>query len=135
MADRHIDIAITYTHAHMHSIEELNRKIWYRLLKVVYVLALIAVVGVTLVIAWSDASYKPFDPAQFGATPAQLNDIGFVPDPSLNAAPAAAPPQPASFSSRFFSETIPALVVELLLFEITRRLFYYIVLGSWRPKK
>jgi hypothetical protein len=139
----------------MHSIEELNTKIWYRLLKVLYFLALLVIVGITLIICWSDASYTPFNPAQFGATPAgggqlninQLNpsdytvnnDVGFVPDTQFNptslpgVVPVSAPTVPLAV--RFAEEAIPALLIELLLFEFLRRLFYYVSLGSWRPKK
>jgi len=117
----------------MNSIKDLNDKIWYRLLKVLYALALLIVLGGTVLICWSDASYVPFNPALLpGVTPA---NVGFVPDPSLGPAPAAVPSPPANFPFRFLSEAVPAILIELFLFEASRRLFYYIVLGSWRPKK
>lgn len=88
----------------MHSIEELNKKIWYRLLKIIYLGAIIVVVGRTLIIGWSDVS----DTALFREKITLTEEIPVL---------------------------LVALLVELLLFELARRVFYYIVLGSWRPKK
>ncbi len=143
-----------------YSIEELNRKIWYRLLKVVYFLALILVISITVLISWGDA--HPFDPAAYGAIPMNINQLnpsdytvnntpaGFVPDQQLSPAQNAPTSYPVGQApwekqsagssgtnhgfSQFFSEAIPALLIEVLLFEIIRRSFYYVVIGRVFPR-
>ena len=45
----------------MHSIEELNKKVWYRLLKILYGLVCIPIVGITILLVWSSAYSPEYD--------------------------------------------------------------------------
>lgn len=54
------------------STENLNSKIWYRAIKVVFVLSFIGVEIIGLFFAHSLASEKPFNPSDYGAIPVKM---------------------------------------------------------------
>ncbi|MBU6500240.1 MAG: hypothetical protein KGJ89_00175 [Patescibacteria group bacterium] len=125
----------------MKTITDLNNKMWYRFLKVFYILLIFVVITITIMIGWSDTSYTPFDPSQFGAIPVQPKDLGYLPvdtsAPNINQLSPSdyTTAQKSNGLMQFLGEVVPILIVELLLFEFARRAFYYIVLGTWRPKR
>jgi len=120
----------------MTSIEELNKKVWYRVFKVLYALGLISVIITTVLICWSDthapASYPVGQaPWEIGSS-SSLHDLGFVLDKSQPAQQ----PTPTTPNSliEFLKQAAPALLIEVLLFEIIRRIFYYVLIGKIFPK-
>lgn len=48
-------------HYAMHSIEEMNKKIWYRLFKIIYGLVFILIASVTVFLVWDDAYSPEYD--------------------------------------------------------------------------
>jgi hypothetical protein len=102
------------------TIEHLKQKAWYRLLKLMYLLFLFIVIATTVMIAWSDS--HPPQPIYNGGS---LNDIGFIPTGGT---------VKTSKAPGFIEDLAPALLIELILFELTRRGFYYVATGKVFPR-
>ena len=125
------------------SIEGLNTKAWFRLLKVLYVLGAIVIAFFLIVAASQIATTE--DQASIEAarlfasgtlvSPPQTPEearLGFIPDVSQ-------PPTPSYHEdwTMFVLYAAIAILIEALLFEIIRRVFYYVLLGTsvWRHRK
>ena len=100
------------------TIGDLNNRVWYRFLKVIFIIVFftVLVAGNLMFIGASydrslDLSYDAFLKAQTGQVGANFNFSNFV---------------------KFFF--IGNLII-MLFFEAIRGVFYYIVLGKFRPEK
>jgi len=152
----------------MKTISELNSKIWYRALKVIYVLIFIPIflIPILLTIASegpqfdNEKSYiecddeKTFDdealkkngvdiPLKFASylIPQSVNDLKIKRMCSESSfAPIGKNYSLISvYTKRNWFKTIGisilSIVATILLFELIKRIFYYIVLGSFKPQK
>jgi len=98
------------------TISYLNSKTWYRFLKVVFAVAFLAVLSVDILSVVNG----------FGSASTYFLGFPFPEFPSYSAI------QIPLTGIEFLIISIPVIV---LIFEAIRRAFYYIVLGSPRPKK
>jgi hypothetical protein len=89
------------------SISYLRGKTWYRFIKVVFILAFLVAL-----LFWNWAIYASYNDPVF-----------YILNPAAN-----------SVGVRLFTSLVGNLVI-ILIFEAIRRAFYYIVLGSIKPKK
>ncbi len=115
------------------SINDLNKRVWFRLLKVLYVVAFVVIAVFLLFAAQQSAQVQDptaFDPSQgVEIVPPQITPqeqtLGFVPDISQPSSPLYHENWPV-----FSIFAIVALLIETALFWLIRRVFYYVVIGT-----
>lgn len=132
------------------SVEDLNKKAWFRLLKVLYASAFIVIALFLLRVAQQSAYVED----QASLTAAQLFASGtelLPPQVITQEYPRTHPtiydsltntPQPPSptYHENWLDFPLPAIVlllIEMISFWLIRRVFYYVVLGTpmWRGRK
>jgi len=112
----------------------LKSKWWYRLLKILYILFFVLVVLITLLIHFN-ASSTPTT-CQWG-----ISSEGTCNLPSVAQWIEAGKPKPVKtndsnqFTGQIILEKIFLVIIEIVIFEFIRRLFYYVILNSFFPEK
>lgn len=134
------------------SVSDLNRRAWFRLLKVLYVLAAIIVafllLGAALQLAVTEdqASINAAEVQKIWDSGTPVNqerptgNTGFdwntgvpISPSSLGGIPDVSQPPPPTYHedwAAFALYAVIALLIEAALFEIVRRVFYYVLLGT-----
>lgn len=126
------------------TISNLNSKVWYRFLKVFFVLSflgVLAIYNVSFVFIKSNVvtSVKYFNgpTVMFEGRPT-WQDFTEVAERGLLGSRLSLDPPPTIVSRNFngiIKHFLIGNLIILLIFEVIRRVFYYIVLGSIKPKK
>ena len=153
----------------MKTISDLNGKIWYRLLKVIYILFFVFILGLSIfliidgyapkfdnensyikchdgktlgleensIYLYSDYIWSSDDEKFRSWCAAIIKDdkllpANFIPDEKNY-------DLVSSYTNRDWVRTVGysllAIIVTVFIFELTKRIFYYVVLGSIRPQK
>jgi hypothetical protein len=115
------------------TIKELNQKAWYRLLKVIFIITFLF----AGVLSWTDT--KPYDETTSYVVcrngQKYLNNPFNSVDYYTNKCNGEWKAQDITKTYNSWGEVFVGLFTVVVIFEIIRRIFYYIVLGTILPKK